>query len=137
MAAKLAAEYYNQWAYHSKDLDWYRYANGLWVLADQILMDKAIREAVEEMHGDCVGTNFLKNVKTQLGTHVPQPFDPPPRYLIPFRNTVLNIRTMESSAHNPTHYFTWQLPYEYDPNAGCPTVRAWLKSLVQNDDVMF
>lgn len=50
-----------------------------------------------------------------------------------FKNGMLNVNTMEFVPHNKEYYSTSQLPYEYNPVADCPKIKAWL-NFTQWDD---
>jgi P4 family phage/plasmid primase-like protien len=55
------------------------------------------------------------------------------RNLIPFKNGVLNLDTMELFPHKFDDFFNWCLPYNYDPTAQCPTVERFLDQLSAGD----
>ncbi|NVZ11369.1 hypothetical protein HW932_19140 [Allochromatium humboldtianum] len=52
---------------------------------------------------------------------------------IPFANGLLDIETGTLSPITPTNAATWALPYEYQPGADCPRVKAWLLQAVGED----
>lgn len=52
---------------------------------------------------------------------------------IPFANGLLDIETAVLSPITPTNAATWALPYEYQPGADCPRVKAWLLQAVGDD----
>ncbi|MEL4896645.1 DUF3854 domain-containing protein, partial [Crocosphaera sp. Alani8] len=53
--------------------------------------------------------------------------------LIPFRNGVFDMKTKELSPHSPQNYFTWCLPYDYNPLAGCEPIKQWLLEMMDGD----
>lgn len=53
--------------------------------------------------------------------------------LIPFTNGVLDIGTGQLKPATPTRSLAWCLPHDYDPQADCPTVKAWLLRNVEGD----
>lgn len=52
---------------------------------------------------------------------------------INLQNGVLNLKTMEMEDHNPDKFFTYILPYGYDPSAECPTFEYFLDSVTRGD----
>ncbi|ACB54126.1 hypothetical protein cce_4778 [Crocosphaera subtropica ATCC 51142] len=54
--------------------------------------------------------------------------------LIPFRNGVLDIETRDLWPHSPTNYFTWSLPYDYNPLATGEPIKQWLLEMMQGDE---
>ncbi|EAZ90075.1 phage/plasmid primase, P4 family [Crocosphaera chwakensis] len=54
--------------------------------------------------------------------------------IIPFRNGVLDIARKELLPHSPTNYFTWSLPYDYNPLATGEPIKQWLLEMMQGDE---
>jgi P4 family phage/plasmid primase-like protien len=52
-----------------------------------------------------------------------------------FANGILNIKTMELSAHNPNFGFTHVLPYVYDTRAECPTWDKFMADITDDEEV--
>ena len=50
-----------------------------------------------------------------------------------FRNGVLEISTGEFLEHNPEHFLTWGLDFDYDPNADPGPIINWLNKTQYND----
>lgn len=46
------------------------------------------------------------------------------------KNGTLNLRSFELLAHEPDDLFTYQLDYEYDPNADCPLWKKFIKDVL-------
>lgn len=62
---------------------------------------------------------------------------PPPEWphsVIPFKNGLLDIETGKLEKPTPTRALDWCLPWEYDPRAHCPTIKAWLLRAVDRDE---
>ncbi len=51
-----------------------------------------------------------------------------------FRNGVLEMSNGEFLEHNPEHYLTWGLDFEYDPNADSGPIIKWLQRTQYGDD---
>ncbi len=57
----------------------------------------------------------------------------PPTAVIPFANGLLDLATGRLSPATPARALTWCLPHRYDPEADCPTIKAWLLRCVEED----
>lgn len=55
------------------------------------------------------------------------------RQLLPMANGVLNIYSGELTPHRPDMMFNWFVPYDYCPEAKCPNIDDFLKTLSQDD----
>lgn len=53
--------------------------------------------------------------------------------LLPFKNGVLNLTTMELAPHRFDDFFNWHLPYGYDPTAKCPVAEKFMQDLSEGD----
>ena len=58
---------------------------------------------------------------------------PPASTAIPFRNGMLDVETGALLPMSPSNASTWSLPYDYQPDADCPRVKAWLLEAVGGD----
>lgn len=76
---------------------------------------------------------YLDGILTLLerGNMLPLPVADPD--VLPFKNGLLHMPTREFMAVTPATAVTWCVPYDYDPRATCPTIRAWLTQAVDGD----
>src|SRR5262249_39673020 len=49
---------------------------------------------------------------------------------LPMANVILDLPTRETRLYAPEDGFTWQLPFDYNPQAECPTILEWLHDAV-------
>ncbi|HPB76839.1 MAG TPA: DUF5906 domain-containing protein, partial [Chromatiaceae bacterium] len=56
-----------------------------------------------------------------------------PAGTIPFQNGLLDIATGRLRQATPERSLDWCLPHAHDPEADCPTIRAWLLRNVEGD----
>jgi P4 family phage/plasmid primase-like protien len=54
--------------------------------------------------------------------------------LLPMRNGVLNMETMDLLPHSPDLMMNWLIPYDYDPEASAPVTQGFLRELSQGDE---
>lgn len=52
------------------------------------------------------------------------------------KNGLLDLDTKEFTEASPSHALTWSIPFEFDPDADCPNIKAWLKQALQGDESM-
>lgn len=55
--------------------------------------------------------------------------------LIPLKNGVFSFDTFTITEHKPDYFFLSTLPVVYNPQATCPNIENYIKTLVENDDV--
>lgn len=55
------------------------------------------------------------------------------RHLLPFQNGLLDCRTKTLIPARPDNALTWCIPYDYNKNADCPTIKQWLLTAVDGD----
>ncbi len=79
---------------------------------------------------------LVENINRHLSTILltPQMATNSQQGLIPFRNGVLDIETRDLWPHSPTNYFTWSLPYDYNPLAKGEPIKQWLLEMMQGDE---
>ncbi len=115
--------------------EWYKYLNNVWIKGTNIRASAHITNGIKAESGGLgfsagyaagVAT-FIKGVRISPGKWNPNPD------LIPFSNGVLDLKTRVLVEHKPEQYFTWILPYAYNPAAQCQTIKAWLLETVGGD----
>lgn len=52
---------------------------------------------------------------------------------LPFQNGVLDLGTKVLQPHSPEAGLSWSLPYAYEPEADCPTIKQWLSTALGGD----
>ena len=128
----------NGLAYNTFTEDWYKYNNGAWryISKDTVMrrLDETINKSINEVdlgftHNWINGV--FKLLQNPLAT---EDWNIQPNHFIPFRNGVLNLKTKELSPHNSDYYYTWQLPYDYKPEATCQPIIDWLRESVKGDE---
>ncbi len=62
---------------------------------------------------------------------------PPPDWpagVVPFVNGLLDLDTRALRPATPEDALNWCLPHHWDPQADCPTIKAWLRQAVEHDE---
>lgn len=70
--------------------------------------------------------NKLKNLAIPTTSLKPTPLN-----LLPFKNGVLDINTMQMRDHSPFDYFEYQVPIKYNPNAQCLEIDKFINEVVE------
>jgi P4 family phage/plasmid primase-like protien len=65
---------------------------------------------------------FTASELKRLGHELPDTLDEP---LLNFTNGLLDLRTLELRPHTPDVFTTWQLGFDWNPDATCPTYLFW------------
>ncbi len=55
------------------------------------------------------------------------------RDLLPMKNGVLNVKSLELLPYSPDNRFRWQLPFDYDRSAKMNVIRSWLWEMTSKD----
>src|SRR5262249_53505826 len=130
IAAALAQAYAGQLVYETSRKAWMTYAKGLWTPTDTEYIQQRIASYMDALlHGD-YSWYELSGVEHLLGRRLAQTLTLETPGWLPFRNGALHLETMTLHAPSPDRPFTWQLPYDYDPQATCPKTQAWLHETV-------
>ena len=57
-----------------------------------------------------------------------------PAHVVPFANGLLDLKTHALRPATPDNALNWCLPHAWDPQADCPTIKAWLRTAVEHDE---
>lgn len=122
-------------AYNPIVEDWYQYKNGLWSVTQPEMILKQI-DSVIEKNLNTIGLGFSNNWRNGIFQMLRTPLaiefwdNQLSSQFIPFKNGILNLKTMSLIPHSPEYLFTWQLPYNYEPKAECQPIINWLHECV-------
>ena len=122
---------------------WWRYdAAGRWVYAGKEIAEAEVQYFLLDYRDrrrrrPTITPARIRNVmflaKSLMGPHALEIFAEHPHW-IAFRNGVLDVMTKQFFAHDPTHYLTAVLPYDYNPEADCPEFRNFLAEAMAGPD---
>ena len=57
----------------------------------------------------------------------------PPKHLLNLNNGIYNVLTKKLIPHNPSYYFLYKIPWDYNPKATCPKVMKYLESTLNSE----
>lgn len=135
-AAKLVNILKGRFAFCRKSLRWYAFIGTHW----QALVTSLVDEVVTELLYVGVPHGFKARTLTAILTLLTKGRLPLPEVAmadsrwIPFTNGLLDPATGILVPITSDNALTWCLPYAYDPDADCPTIKTWLRQVVDRDD---
>jgi putative DNA primase/helicase len=118
----------------TEEILYYDEKEGIWKFNGEAL----IKNLATKLLGEKTKTQYLNETLNYIKavTYVDRKiFDNQPIYLLPVKNGVLNLETLELLPYKPEYYFTSKLPVAYDANADCPKIRKFLSEIVMPEDV--
>lgn len=121
--------------------DWHRYSAGVWQRVEEGVIRSEILRVIEASREDGVkpSSGKLSSVyelaRTKLWTDSKR-FDANPDLLV-CQNGTLHIPTLTLQPHDPRHWLTTGVDYDYDPDATAPTWDYFLQSTLRPDVVQF
>jgi D5 N terminal like/Domain of unknown function (DUF3854) len=111
---------------------------GIWGPLTDEEMTKRIHDALNELltamrwtqgFGWTLVQGIERLLRGLLGRELPEPS----RDWLPLRNGALHLPSLQIHPHTAARGFTWCLPFDYDPEATCPTIEAWLLQAQEQD----
>jgi putative DNA primase/helicase len=127
--------------------EWRRYGSknpGVWTIEPVEFVRQVIQsqlDAIAPEFADDKGNlpdytkNFIDGVENLMRSKLAvRHWDVQDRNLLPLKNGVLHLQTLEFREHAPGYRLTWALPYNYDPSADCEPIKEWLHYMCQGDE---
>lgn len=126
-------------AWARKAMSWHVWDGACWAPQETGAdAGKILHDLVDLGCGDKgFGAAYIRSIEDvlKMGDRLPIP-DWDDAKFIPFRNGVLDAGSREFRPTSNENGNTWALPYEYDPDAKCPRVMAWLRDAMGGDEAM-
>lgn len=99
--------------------------------------EQKVKEEVEKILGEKASTYTVTEIMNHIRrrTYVPREiFNADKRY-IALANGLLDLEAMQITPFDPSRVFTSKLPVEYDPEAKCPNIENFIRSVVREEDM--
>ena len=132
LAQALAVSFSDLYKYDATAVLWYQKTGDIWVKChDSVISGEVTRLLLENLLTGCESTTIsgviaiLKNILVS-GEWTTD------RHLLPVKNGVINLKTGMLEEYGDTNFF-WQLPYEFDEEATCPTVDKFLSQVTNGN----
>jgi putative DNA primase/helicase len=103
----------------------YVWQNGCYRPYAETLIKEECKKRLRKEYHSSRASEVIEYIKAS--TFVDRREEPP--NLIPLKNGVLDIDTMELKPHSPEYMFFNLLPVEYNPNAKCPNIEKFLNEV--------
>lgn len=127
-AESVASKLHNELAYSASAKAWHQFVGTHWQAVENDEEDKPIFDMIKSgSGGHGFSANLFSNVKKLIkagGLLALKEYEP--RYIVPMKNGLLNIETMELLPITPQNALTWSIPYDYSPDANCPEIMSFL-----------
>jgi P4 family phage/plasmid primase-like protien len=133
IAAAFALSYRGELVWQVSAQRWMRYRAGVWREEPPDLVEQTFGADLDDLLPGGYGAGLLAGVTKLTQQRLAAREWQEPAGSIPFSNGTLDLETRTLRPHSPDDYFTWQLPYAYDPAARCEAIRTWLSGRVRGD----
>lgn len=121
VARDLAERYRPFLAFNPELRQWYRYEAkypGVWTPETPVHINAMLQGELDgKADRSRYSSGFIKSVRELLEAYLLVDGWEEAEGVLPFRNGVLNLETMQLSAHAPANRLLWSLPRDYDPTA--------------------
>lgn len=134
-ALLMANELRGMYAHNSVTATWYRFEGSYWREIKPLEMDEGITALLYAGAGSVGFSNSYQSgcaALLQKGSLLPLP-EQNRGGIVPFENGLLDLATREFVPTTTENALTWRLPYNYDPEAQCPSFTQWLLTALDGD----
>jgi putative DNA primase/helicase len=110
---------------------WY-YENGCYIPQGITMIKKVLQE--QEATKEVMSSNFVGEVVQSIvrKTYIKREEFEAPKNLICVGNGVYNLETESKQDHSPELYFKSKIEINYEPEADCPEIKKFVKSVVED-----
>lgn len=102
---------------------WRQHNGFVWSRVDNSTVLRLVEETLYSAFGE-TSHRQVRAVMALLQARMTRNFNSTPG--LPMATQVFNLTTKETRPYTPDDDFTWQLPFDYEPEATCPTIERWL-----------
>ena len=134
--AALAVYYADRFTYDPVSGMWHEWATTHWASINETVMFSRVMDDVTYALmtiGKGFDVNFINGILKMLCAKMRNSEWTTCPDFLPCQNGILNTRTNTLEPHAPDGWLNWVLPYDYDPNATCPTITKYLEGVASND----
>lgn len=121
---------------------WREYATGIWDEREKeevrrlirVFLRKFRRNGVKVTAGQVSALETMFRDAVALADRVLNNVQKEQKKYIPLRNGIYNLETWQLEPHRKDLFFTYQLDFDFDEDADCPTFRRYLHTSLVNPD---
>ncbi len=109
---------------------------GLWIEPANKILEKEIREW--HLTGEKLSSYHVREIinDVQSLSSEDSVMEEPREWLIPFANTIYDLRDQQPIKYSKDYFFTSKLPVNYNPDATCPKIDEIFREIVPEDRVI-
>jgi len=112
--------------------DIYVYDNGIYK-PGELLIKAEVEKIIEDNTSSAFVSEIINHIKRR--TYVPRDLFNRDKNILPVKNGLLNLKDFKLYPFDSSKIFTYQLPVEFNPNAGCPNIEKFISEVLQEDDI--
>ncbi len=113
--------------------EWYLSSKGVWRKATKNKVLKIIHRELTKLLHEGYSIQKINNIESFLKLILGVESWTQDPNLLPLKNGILNLKKRELLPYGNTYKFTWQLPYDYEPEEKIDIIHQWLKESTYND----
>ncbi len=119
-------------AYNSKSAEWFRRKDNIWVECDADTVNPFVIKALDKVKNKKYSFSVVTSIKNFVRDLLRIHHFETSRMLLPLQNGVFNLHGNQLESYND-YQFSWELPYEYNPDVRCPSVLRYLLTATSRD----
>lgn len=108
----------------------YVYLDGYYQPLGEVIIKKECKKHLQDHYRKNRAGEVIDYI--QASTYIKRREEPP--NLLPLKNGVLNMESMELKEHSPEYMFFNKMPVNYDPSADCPEIKKFHREIVGGED---
>jgi putative DNA primase/helicase len=117
---------------------WFFYCGTHWEpLPDSNQLDVSL---IRQLEAGCFPVGFQNHYRNGVKDLLADGgFLPPPKNIpgvLPFRNGILDLTTRQLDPVTPLNAQTWCLPYDYNAQADCPTIKTFIRQCANDNEAI-
>ncbi len=112
----------------------WHYEEGIYVPEGRSFLKEYLRETMGEAYSSFVYKIVIDKIEADTFIDIDKFFGKENIEEIPVKNGILNIFNKELKPFNPNKIFFNKLPIEYNPNAKCPAIKEFFKTILKEEE---
>ena len=119
-------------AYHPESAEWFKRDGDIWIECDADTVNPYIIKALDKVKNKKYSYSVVSSIKNFVKDLLRIYQFESSRHLLPLNNGVYNLKTNQLENYSQYRY-NWQLPYNYEPDAKCPSILRYFLTATDRD----
>lgn len=117
----------------------YNREHGLWMADGETFIEHYFRDVTTELDNTLKKRNVIAEIVADVAgcSYKESGLPEPSIYLIPFSNGVYDLNAENFRERRPEDYFTWALPWRYNPDARSTFLKELLDSMLPTPETLY